>query len=106
MLNTHKVDLTMELASFQIRKEDMPEEHRQYRIRNVNYILDADFAVPSAQALQSFDSVRSGDVSLFYKDKLFLRPKVISDYNFLIPGNLYRSRSVQILTLRCPVCLS
>ena len=26
MLNTHKVDLTMELASFQIRKEDMPEE--------------------------------------------------------------------------------
>ena len=73
----------------------MPEEHRQYRIRNVNYILDADFAVPSAQALQSFDSVRSGDVSLFYKDKLFLRPKVISDYNFLIPGNLYRSRSVQ-----------
>lgn len=42
MLNTHKVDLTMELASFQIRKEDMPEEHRQYRIRNVNYILDAD----------------------------------------------------------------
>ncbi len=95
MLNTHKVDLTMELASFQIRKEDMPEEHRQYRIRNVNYILDADFAVPSAQALQSFDSVRSGDVSLFYKDKLFLRPKVISDYNFLIPGNLYRSRSVQ-----------
>lgn len=52
MLNTHKVDLTMELASFQIRKEDMPEEHRQYRIRNVNYILDADFAVPSAQALQ------------------------------------------------------
>ena len=95
MLNTHKVDLTMELASFQIRKEDMPEEHRQYRIRNVNYILDADFTVPSAQALQSFDSVRSGDVSLFYKDKLFLRPKVISDYNFLIPGNLYRSRSVQ-----------
>jgi len=95
MLNTHKVDLTMELASFQIRKEDMPEEHRQYRIRNVNYILDADFAVPSAQALQSFDSVRSGDVSLFYKDKLFLRPKVISDYNFLISGNLYRSRSVQ-----------
>ena len=95
MLNTHKVDLTMELASFQIRKEDMPEEHRQYRIRNVNYILDADFTVPSAQALQSFDSVRSGDVSLFYKDKLFLRPKVISDYNFLIAGNLYRSRSVQ-----------
>ena len=45
MLNTHKVDLTMELASFQIRKEDMPEEHRQYRIRNVNYILDADFTV-------------------------------------------------------------
>lgn len=32
---------------------------------------------------------------MFYKDKLFLRPKVISDYNFLIPGNLYRSRSVQ-----------
>ena len=106
MLNTHKVDLTMELASFQIRKEDMPEEHRQYRIRNVNYILDADFTVPSAQALQSFDSVRSGDVSLFYKDKLFLRPKVISDYNFLIPGNLYRSRSVQNTYSALSVCLS
>lgn len=95
MLNTHKVDLTMELASFQIRKEDMPEEHRQYRIRNVSYILDADFAVPSARAFQSFDSVRSGDVTLFYKDKLFLRPKVLSDYNFLLPGDLYRIRNVQ-----------
>lgn len=106
MLNTHKVDLTMELASFQIRKEDMPEEHRQYRIRNVNYILDADFAVPSAQALQNFDSVRSGDVSLFYKDKLFLRPKVISDYNFLIPETCIEAGVYKILTLRCPVCLS
>ena len=35
MLNTHKVDLTMELASFQIRKEDMPEEHRQYRMSTI-----------------------------------------------------------------------
>ncbi|WP_444341733.1 translocation and assembly module lipoprotein TamL, partial [Phocaeicola plebeius] len=31
----------------------------------------------------------------FYKDKLFLRPQVISDYNYLQSGKLYRNRDVQ-----------
>ena len=71
MLNTHKVGLTLELAPFRSRKEDQPGEHRQYKIRNVNYMLDADFSALSAEALQEFDSIRSGDVNLYYKDRQF-----------------------------------
>lgn len=95
MLNTHKVDLTMKLSAYRFRKEDIPTQHRQYRLRNVNYILDSDFAVPSPDYLQAFDSLHFGDISVYYKDKPFLRPGVLSEHNYLTSGAIYRGRDVQ-----------
>ena len=95
MLNTRKVDLTLKLLPYQRTKEDPPQPHRQYTLRNVHYILDVDFATLSEDALQGLDSICSGGVGLFYKGKPFLRPRVVTDYNYLKPGNLYRNRNVQ-----------
>ena len=54
-----------------------------------------DFATLAEDSLQGLDSICSGGVGLFYKGKPFLRPRVVTDYNYLKPGNLYRNRNVQ-----------
>lgn len=95
ILNTHKVDLTLQLLPYRRVKEDPPQEHKQYVLRNVHYVLGGDFSILSEGALRGLDSIRLTNVNIYYKGKPFLRPKVISDYNYLEPGSLYRSRDVQ-----------
>ena len=85
----------MQLHPYQRKKEDPPSQHRQYYIRNVDFMFDVDFAELTSESLKGVDSLRSGGVNFFYKDKLFLRPQVISDYNYLQSGKLYRNRDVQ-----------
>lgn len=95
MLNTHRVGLTMRLLPYRRTKDDAPLPHRQYTLRNVRYVLGVDFAELSEDALRGLDSISSGGVGLFYKDRPFLRPRVVTDYNHLHPGDLYCSRNVQ-----------
>ena len=95
MLNTHRVDLTMRLLPYQRKKTDVPQSHRQYTIRDVNFLLDVDFSELSAEAFKGMDSLRSDGATLYYHDKLFLRPHVITGFNFLQSGNLYSARDVQ-----------
>lgn len=95
MRNSRNVDLIMQLHPYQRKKEDPPSQHRQYYIRNVDFMFDVDFAELTSESLKGVDSLRSGGVNFFYKDKLFLRPQVISDYNYLQSGKLYRNRDVQ-----------
>ena len=95
MRNTHRVGLTLKLLPYRRTKEEPPRPHRMYTLRKVNYVLGADFADLSEDALRGLDSIRSGGVDLYYKDKLFLRPRVVTDYNRLLPGRLYRSLNVQ-----------
>lgn len=95
LLDTHKVGLTMRLAPYRRRKEDAPGPHRKYYIRNVNFIFDNDVVDLSPEGLEGMDSIRSGGVDFYYRDKLYLRPHVISDYNQLRPGRFYRARNVQ-----------
>lgn len=95
MLNTYKVGLTMKLQPFQSKEKNKQEKHPQYTIRKVHYLLDADFATLSKNELKGLDSICSGGVNLYYKDKLFLRPRVLTDYNYLNTGKLYRNRDVQ-----------
>ena len=64
-------------------------------MRNVGFLLDVDFAELSADAIRGMDSIRSGGVTLYYHDKMFLRPHVITEYNRLKSGRLYSNRDVQ-----------
>ena len=95
LLNSYKVGLTMKLAPYRRRKEDVPAPHRQYYIRNVNFIFDTDLPELDPEALKGMDSVCSGGVNFYYPGKQYLRPQAISDYNQLQPGSLYRMRDVQ-----------
>ena len=96
MLNTHKVDLTMKIAPFKQNKDSEPEPHRQYYVRDVNYLLDAETSDLSDRSLLNVDSACTGDVNIYYKAKSrYLRPKVISSNNRIEKGKLYSSADVQ-----------
>ena len=93
-LNTYKVQLAMNLLPYKKKKEDAPTPHKQFKVRSVNYVLDADLVSMSTDTRPK-DSLQYGGLNVFYSDKPFLRPKVLWNANFIRPGELYTNRGVR-----------
>lgn len=94
--NTYLVDLTLHLHPFKLRTEDTPREHNQYRINKINFITDYDVLQSSAlSSIEINDSIHYKDYPIYYKDKLYLRPKVLTDNLRFSVGDLYNERDVQ-----------
>ena len=72
-LNTYKVQLAMNLLPYKKKKEDTPTPHKQFKVRSVNYVLDADLVSMSTDTRPK-DSLQYGGLNVFYSDKPFLRP--------------------------------
>ena len=93
---THQVDLTLHLARYKQHSDDEPRNHPQYTINKVNFI--ADYNVLQSSALSSVeinDSIHYKGFPIYYKDKLYLRPKVLTDNLSITPGTLYNEQEVQ-----------
>ncbi len=94
--NSYQVDLTMHLLLYKANQTDEPKNHSQYRINKVNFITDYDVLQSSAlSSIEINDSIHYNDYPIYYKDKLYLRPKVLIDNTFIHPGRLYSERAVQ-----------
>ena len=92
--NTFQVNLTMKLMPFQLRKEDVPTRHKQYTIRNVNFLTEDNLFL-QGNSLEEYDSIHHEGLRIFYKDNLYLRPNVLADFNYIQPQQLYREQDVQ-----------
>ena len=92
--NTFQVNLTMKLLPFQLRKEDVPTRHKQYTIRNVNFLTEDNLFL-QGNSLDEYDSIHHEGLRIFYKDNLYLRPNVLADFNYIKPLQLYREQDVQ-----------
>lgn len=92
--NTFQVNLTMKLMPFQLRKEDVPTRHKQYTIRNVNFLTEDNLFL-QGNSLDEYDSIHHEGLRFFYKDNLYLRPNVLADFNYIQPQQLYREQDVQ-----------
>ena len=92
--NTFQVNLTMKLLPFQLRKEDIPTQHKQYTIRNVNFLTEDNLFL-QGNSLEGYDSIHHEGLRIFYKDNLYLRPNVLADFNYIQPQKLYREQDVQ-----------
>ena len=94
--NTYQVDVTMHLAPFRQHNDDSPQNHRQYYINKVNFITDYNVLESSAlSSIEINDSVHYKGFPIYYKDKLYLRPKVLTDNLRFASGDLYNERDVQ-----------
>lgn len=94
--NSYLVDLTLHLAPYRLRSEDMPQKHRQYTINKVNFITDYNVLQTSAlNSVEVNDSLHYNGFPIYYKDKLYLRPKVLTNNLHITPGTLYNEQDVQ-----------
>ena len=94
--NTHQVDLTLHLLPYKTYVGDTPKEHFQYKINKINFITDYDVLQSSAlSSIEINDSLHYNGFPIYYKDKLYLRPKVLVDNLRFATGDLYDERNVQ-----------
>ena len=94
--NTYNVDLTQHLHPFKTHVSDSAKTHQQYWINKINFITDYDVLQSSAlSSVEINDSINYKGYPIYYKDKLYLRPKVLTDNLRFAPGDLYNERDVQ-----------
>lgn len=94
--DSYLVDLTLHLLPYRQHNDTAQQNHRQYTINKVNFITD--YNVLQASALNSIevdDSLHYKGFPIYYKDKLYLRPKVLTNNLRIIPGILYNEQDVQ-----------
>lgn len=88
---TYRIDLTMNIGLNNMPNSSETSLHRQYSIRNVNYLMDVDYSPNNGANL---DTMSYGGINILYDKKLFLRPGVIDSHNRIVPGKLYSNRNV------------
>lgn len=94
--NTYQVDVTMHLAPYRQHNDDTPQNHRQYYINKVSFITDYNVLGASAvNGIDINDSIHYKGFPIYYKDKLYLRPKVLTNNLRIVPGSLYNEPDVQ-----------
>lgn len=94
--NTYQVDVTMHLAPSRQPNDDTPQNHRQYYINKVSFITDYNVLGASAvNGIDINDSIHYKGFPIYYKDKLYLRPKVLTNNLRIVPGSLYNEPDVQ-----------
>lgn len=94
--NTYQVDVTMHLAPYRQPNDDTPQNHRQYYINKVSFITDYNVLGASAvNGIDINDSIHYKGFPIYYKDKLYLRPKVLTNNLRIVPGSLYNEPDVQ-----------
>jgi outer membrane protein assembly factor BamA len=92
--NTYQVNLTMKLLPFQLKKEDLPTRHKQYTIRNVNFLTEGNI-FQQGNHWDEYDSIHHKGLHFFYKDNLYLRPNTLANFNYIQPQEVYREQDVQ-----------
>lgn len=88
---TYRIDLTMNIGLNNMPNSSETSLHRQYSIRNVNYLMDVDYSLNNGVNL---DTMSYGGINILYDKKLFLRPGVIDSHNRIVSGKLYSNRDV------------
>lgn len=93
--NSHMVDLTVHLMPYQLQKEDIPKRHQPLKVHTVNFITDQDVVRLDENGLTDFDSIIYKGYPMYFKDKLYFRPKLLIDFNRIKSNSFYNDQDVQ-----------
>lgn len=94
--NSREVDLTLHLDLYRRHEGDLLRAHPQYRLGNVSFITDYNVLETSMErSIQVNDSLHYRGYPIYFKDRLYLRPRVLTDNLYLVPGQLYDEEDVQ-----------
>lgn len=94
--NTKKIDLTMHLSPY--RKlgngEDLP--HQQFTVKSVSFVTEYNVLQSSQLTNMSInDSVVYKGYPLYFKDKLYIRPRILLENNYIRKGELFNESATQ-----------
>lgn len=96
VLNTFQVDLTLHVLPYKINPGDSATNHSQYRINKVSFITNYDIMQSNTANLFDInDSLHYKGFPIYFKDRLYIRPKTLIDNLRITPGSLYNERDVQ-----------
>lgn len=94
--NTYQADLTLHLVLPKAVDGTPLLAHRRYFINKISFITDYDMLRSSAlSSIEVNDSIHYQSFPVYYKDQLYLRPKVLVNNLYFSPGQLYDERDVQ-----------
>ncbi|MCD7899191.1 MAG: BamA/TamA family outer membrane protein [Bacteroides sp.] len=94
--NTYQIDLTLHLNPYRASVTDSLRNHSQYKIDKVNFITNFDAGKSSLLGnIVVDDSIHYAGYPIYYKDKLYLRPRVLINNLRIRPGSLYNEKEVQ-----------
>jgi len=92
--NTYQVDLTMHLKP--AMKDSVVIPYQQYTIGNVNFVTDYDVLQRDIhEALNASDSVHYRNYAVYFRDKQYIRPRVLAHNNWIETGDLYSEQNIQ-----------
>ena len=82
------INLTMKVAGFKETVQSTPTAHKQYRFGDIYFISDVGLRLDDA-LLATCDTLHMQNYGLLYKDNLFMRPTVLANQTYMLPGELY-----------------
>ena len=87
------INLKMKIAAFKENVQDIPTLHSQYHLGNIYFVSDAGLRLDDNE-LSMCDTLKMENYSLLYRNKLFMRPTVLSNQTYILPGELYSQSRV------------
>lgn len=85
---SQKVNLQMNIAPFRASAQEQPGNHKRYIINKVSYVFDAGLRL-NPDVLKACDTLQYKEHTIYYKDNLYMRPKVLTDNTYIQQGELY-----------------
>lgn len=92
--HSNRVNLTMNVAMFTPAPNERPVEHKTYRINKVYYVSGAGLRFDE-QSLAQCDTLDYGDYQILYTDDYVVRPSVLFENTYILPGELYSQKAVE-----------
>lgn len=89
---THLVDLTFHIAPYDATSHTT---HARYRIGEVNVVTDFDMTRAMWQDFARFDSLHYKGLNIFYRERPFLKPEVLSQNIAITPDSFYSDSRLQ-----------
>lgn len=89
---THLVDLTFHIAPYDATSHTT---HARYRIGEVNVVTDFDMTRAMRQDFARFDSLHYKGLNIFYRERPFLKPEVLSQNIAITPDSFYSDSHLQ-----------
>lgn len=96
VMGSKEVDLTLVLNQVLDKKSGIKHNHPQYFLNKVQFITNYNLMQnKGVDGISINDSIHYKGQTFYYKDKLFLRPKIIAEASVLEPNELYKASDVQ-----------